>query len=85
MLNQTEHPAYFVNQEDTTMAKSPREYDRHERYRNAARYRKPGTQRAAFLAEQATRLSSTSAVIANKLKTYTADQIRAAANIGALA
>ena len=67
------------------MAKSPREYDAHERYTNAARHRKPDTQRAAFLAQQATRLSSTSAVIAAKLEKYTAAQVKSAANIGALA
>lgn len=66
------------------MAKSPREYDRHERHTNTARYRDPHSQRAAFLAAQATRLSSTSAVIAAKLKKYSAGQIQSAANLGAI-
>jgi hypothetical protein len=66
------------------MAKSPREYDAHERHRNTAKDRKTNTQRAAFLAAQATRLSSTSAVIATKLKKYTARQVSLAATIGDL-
>lgn len=62
---------------------APREYDAHERHTNAAKRRKSG-QRAEWLAVQATRLSSTSAVIAAKLLKYNEDQIEAASSLSAI-
>jgi hypothetical protein len=62
------------------MAKSPREYNAHERHAGS-KLRKSNSQRAAFLAAQATRLSSTSAVIKAKLLKYSAATIKAAASL----
>lgn len=61
----------------------PREHDQHLRHANFSRVRH-SKQLLAFLSTQATRLSSTSSVIFAKLKKYTADKIRSAANIGQL-
>lgn len=60
---------------------APRAYSRHQRYRKLARIRSGADQFSAFLAAQATRLSSTTTTIFGKLQTYTADKIRSATNI----
>ncbi len=62
---------------------SPREYNKHQRHApfNELRH---SQQALAFLAAQATRLSSTSAVIYAKLTKYGADRVKAAANLAAL-
>ncbi len=60
---------------------SPRAYDRHQRHRKFARVLGGANQFSAFLAAQATRLSSTSAVIFAKLTKYTADRIRQATSL----
>jgi len=64
---------------------SPREYNSHQRYSKIARRaRHPGTQLAAFLAAQATRLTSTSAVVFAKVTKYGAARVKAAANLAAI-
>lgn len=62
---------------------SPREYNGHQRYSNLAR-RRHDDQEAAFLAAQATRLSTTSAVVFAKVAKYGAARVKAAANLAAL-
>ena len=56
---------------------SPRLFKRHQRYSNFSRLNH-SKQELAFLATQATRLSTTNALIFYALDSYTADQIRAA-------
>lgn len=63
---------------------APRAYSRHQRHRRFARLKIGADQFSAFLAAQATRLSSTSAVIFTKLQKYTADKIKSATNISQL-
>ena len=58
---------------------SPRENKRHQRYANFSRLNH-SKQELSFLATEATRLSTTSALIFHALDSYTADQIRAATN-----
>lgn len=60
---------------------APRSYSRHQRKRKIARVGLGANQFSAFLAVQATRLSSTSAVIFGKLQTYTAARIVQATNV----
>jgi hypothetical protein len=62
---------------------SPREYDKHRRHDVDGR-RRHSQQLAAFLAAQATRLSTTSAIVEAKLDKYGADRVKAAANLAAL-
>jgi hypothetical protein len=59
---------------------TPREYSSHKRRSSLAR-RRHDNQLGAFLAQQATRLSSTAAVIYAKLKKYKAVTIKAAASL----
>jgi hypothetical protein len=61
----------------------PREYNQHQRHSNLAK-RRHDDQLAAFLAQQATRLSTTSAVIFAKMDKYTAATIKAAASLSAI-
>lgn len=60
---------------------APRSYRRHQRHSAFARVKTGADQFSAFLATQATRLSSTSATIMGKLNKYTADRIRQAASL----
>jgi len=62
---------------------SPREYVRHRRHDKDAR-RRYDNQYTAFLAAQATRLSSTAAVIEDKLDKYGADRVKAATSLSQL-
>lgn len=62
---------------------SPRLLRRHQRHGKFARLRY-GRQEKSFLAGQATRLSSTSAVVFGKLTKYTAGRVKAAANLAAI-
>jgi hypothetical protein len=62
---------------------SPREYNAHQRHSKLSR-RRHDNQEAAFLAAQATRLSSTAAVIFAKVKKYGAARVKAAANLAAI-
>jgi hypothetical protein len=62
---------------------SSREYNKHQRYSSKAK-RRHDDQLAAFLAAQATRLSTTSATVFTKLTKYGADRVKAAANLAAL-
>jgi hypothetical protein len=62
---------------------APREHAKHKRHSNVAR-RRHAHQLGAFLAAQATRLSSTSATVFAKLKKYGSDRVKAAANLAAL-
>jgi hypothetical protein len=62
---------------------SPREYDQHQRHRNFSRVRH-SQQELAFLTTQATRLSTTPAVIFAALDFYPASEIVAATNISQL-
>lgn len=61
----------------------PREYNEHQRHSEFARMRHDN-QRVAFLAQQATRLSTTSAIVFAKVTKYGEDRVRAAANLAAL-
>lgn len=71
-----------LNKSATTVA--PRAYGRHTRHRKFARVKTGANQFAAFLAAQATRLTSTSAVVFAKLTKYGAARVKAAANLAAL-
>ncbi len=62
---------------------SPREYNKHQRHAPFKELRH-SQQALAFLAAQATRLSSTSAVIYAKLTKYGADRVKAATDISQL-
>ena len=62
---------------------SPREHNNHQRRSSLAR-RRHDDQLAAFLAAQATRLSTTSAIVFAKLTKYGSTRVRAAANLAAL-
>ncbi len=62
---------------------SPREYNKHQRHSRFADLRH-GAQDNAFLTQQATRLSSTPAVIFAKITKYGADSVKAAANLAAI-
>ena len=68
---------------DVDTAASPRLFKRHQRYANFSRLNH-SKQELAFLSQQATRLGTTEAIIFSKLDAFTADQIRAAASLGAL-
>ena len=63
---------------------SPRCHRKHDRYATFARVKAGQDQFSAFLAAQATRLSTTSSAIFTFLKKNTADRIKAAANTGSL-
>jgi len=69
-------------------APTPREYNRHQRHAKFARFRHTSGavtgQLGAFCAAQATRLSSTSALVFAKLVKNTAARIKAAATFGSL-
>lgn len=62
---------------------SPREYDHHRRHDKDGR-RRHDDQKSAFYAAQATRLSTTAAVIETKLDKYGAARIKAATNLSQL-
>jgi hypothetical protein len=68
---------------DTDTLASPRSYKRHQRYANFSRLNH-SKQELSFLTVEATRLSTTPANIFHLLDSFTADQIRAAATLGAL-
>jgi hypothetical protein len=68
---------------DTDSFASPQSHSQHQRNRRFARVRH-AKQFEAFLTVQAARLTSTTAVIFAKLDHYTADQIKAAANLAAI-
>lgn len=67
---------------------SPREYNSHQRYAKLARLRYTSRanygQLGAFLDAQATRLSSTAAVVFAKVTKYGAEQVAGAANLAAI-
>lgn len=63
---------------------TPRTYARHQRYRKFARVLAGANQFSALLAAQATRLSSTSAVVFAKITKYGTDKVKAAVNLAAL-
>jgi hypothetical protein len=68
-------------------AATPREYNRHQRHSVLSRLRhsnKRQRQLGAFLAAQATRLSSTAAVVFAKVTKYGAAKVKAAANLAAI-
>lgn len=69
-------------------AVAPREYNSHQRHAKFARFRYTSRakygQLGAFLAAQATRLSSTAAVVYAKVTKYGAARVKAAANLAAL-
>jgi hypothetical protein len=73
----------MANQLSGQHGPSPREYDKHRRYDKDNRVRH-SLQAKAFLAAEATRLSSTAAVIEDKLDKYGADRVKAATNISQL-
>ena len=74
----------MANQLSGQTGASPREYNSHQRHSNVSRRAHKGSQLAAFLAAQATRLSSTSAVIFAKVTKYGAARVKAAANLAAI-
>lgn len=63
---------------------SPRAYSRHQRHRKFARVLTGANQFSAFLAAQATRLSSSSTVLFGKLGKYSAAKIASATNVSQL-
>jgi hypothetical protein len=73
----------MANQLSGQTGPSPREYANHMRRAPYARLRH-SQQQLAFLAAQATRLSSTSAIIFTKLETYGAARVKAATNLSQL-
>ena len=73
----------MANQLSGQTGPSPREYDKHRRHDVDGR-RRHSQQLTAFLAAQATRLSSTAAVIEDKLDKYGADRVKAATNLSQL-
>lgn len=73
----------MANQLSGQTGASAREYNKHQRHSNVARLRH-SQQLAAFLAYQATRLSSTAAVVFAKVTKYGADRVKAAANLAAI-
>ena len=73
----------MANQLSGQTGPSPREYDKHRRHDIDGR-RRYSHQLTAFLAAQATRLSSTAAVIEDKLDKYGADRVKAATNLSQL-
>lgn len=75
----------MANQLSAQTGPSPRCYSRHQRRRPFVRVRSGANQFSAFLAAQATRLSSTSAAVFAKLPKNTAARIRAAGSLGSLA
>lgn len=75
----------MANQLSGQTGPSPRCYSRHQRTRKFARVRLGADQFSAFLAKQATRLSSTSAVIFAKLPKNTANRVTRAGSLGSLA
>lgn len=86
-LQQRETPP-MPNQLSGQRAATPREYNSHQRHSKLARLRysakvKRG-QLGEFLAFQATRLSSTAAVIFAKVTKYGAARVKAAANLAAI-
>jgi hypothetical protein len=62
---------------------SPREYNSHQRHSKLARLGR-AQQLTAFLAAQATRLSSTSSVIFAKVTKYGAAAVKAAASLASI-
>lgn len=65
------------------MTVAPREYDAHRRHSRLA-LRRHDDQQAAFLAQQATRLTLTAAQVFAKIVKYGAARVKAAANSAAL-
>jgi hypothetical protein len=74
----------MANQLSGQTGSSPRTYTKHQRHRQFARVKAGADQFSAFLAAQATRLSTTTSAIFTFLKKNTADRIRKAANTGQL-
>jgi hypothetical protein len=73
----------MANQLSGQTGPSPQCHRNHERHDHFARVRH-SQQFEAFLAAQATRLSSTSDVIFAKVEKYGADRVKAAANLAAI-
>lgn len=73
----------MTNQLSGQTGPSPRCHQNHDRHDHIARKRH-SRQELAFLDAQATRLSSTRAVVFTKLQKYGADRVKAAANLAAL-
>lgn len=63
---------------------SPKCYTKHQRHRRFARIGIGANQFSAYLAAQATRLTSTSSVVFGKLNKYKAVTVTAAANLAAI-
>jgi hypothetical protein len=74
----------MANQLSGQTGPSPRAYSRHQRTRKFARVKSGADQFSAFLAAQATRLSSTSAAVFAKLPKNTAARIKLAGSLGSL-
>lgn len=76
------------NQLSGQTAATPREYNKHQRHAKLARHRYSGAakrgQLGEFLAYQATRLSSTAAVVFAKVTKYGAARVKDAANLAAI-
>jgi hypothetical protein len=72
-----------LNKSGQGIAATPREYTRHRRHDKDGR-RRHDDQQAAFLAAQATRLSTTAETIENALDKYGADRVKKATNISQL-
>jgi hypothetical protein len=73
----------MANQLSGQTGPSPRCHRNHERHDHFARVRH-SPQFKAFLAAQATRLSSTSAVVFARVEKYGADRVRTAVNLAAI-
>lgn len=76
------------NQLSGQTGKTPREYNAHQRHSKLSRLRYSAKlnkgQLSAFLVYQATRLSSTAAVVFAKVTKYGAARVKAAANLAAI-
>jgi hypothetical protein len=75
----------MANQLSGQTGPSPRCYSQHQRHRKFARVGSGADQFSAFLAAQATRLSSTSTLIFGKLTTNTAARVSVQDTFGHLA
>lgn len=74
----------MANQLSGQTGPSPRAYSSHQRHRKFARVKNGANQFSAFLAAQATRLSSTSTLVFGKLVKNSAARIKAASTFGSL-
>jgi hypothetical protein len=74
----------MANQLSGQSGPSPRCYSQHQRHRRFARVGNGANQFSAYLAAQATRLTSTSSAVFGKLSKYKAKTVTAAANLAAI-